>query len=266
MKIAAFNVENLFDRTKVFNQDDNSLTKQISNAVNELNLLFEKEIYTQEIKDRIVILLTELGLAKTDESKYVIFRIIRGKFLARPKGKPIEIVAAGRERWIGWLEMKTEPVNAIAILNTGRVIRDVDADILAVIEAEDRVSLKMFSEHVLKAVDGQPYTEIMLIDGNDTRGIDVGIMTKKGFSIGAIRSHIHLLKNGKPVFSRDSPEYCVTTPAGESFWIIPNHFKSKFGGDDPASKAKRKAQASEVAKIYNRLRREAIPILLYLAT
>jgi exonuclease III len=39
-------------------------------------------------------------------------------------------------------------------------------------------------------------------------------------------------------------------------WVIPNHFKSKFGGNDAPSIAKRKAQATRVAEIYRRLRDE----------
>jgi hypothetical protein len=34
------------------------------------------------------------------------------------------------------------------------------------------------------------YRHVMLVDGNDDRGIDVGIMTKPGFEIGDIRSHV----------------------------------------------------------------------------
>lgn len=36
--------------------------------------------------------------------------------------------------------------------------------------------------------------------------------------------------------------------------MLPNHFKSKFGGNDPTSIAKRKAQATRTAEIYQRLR------------
>ncbi len=95
----------------------------------------------------------------------------------------------------------------------------------------------------------------MVIDGNDLRGIDVGIMTKDGFPIGTMRSHVHDLKpNGKPVFSRDCPEYQVATPSGKTIWVLPNHFKSKFGGNDAGSQAKRRAQSEAVAAIYQRLR------------
>ncbi|MCP4408120.1 MAG: hypothetical protein GY807_10245, partial [Gammaproteobacteria bacterium] len=117
-----------------------------------------------------------------------------------------------------------------------------------------------------------PYTEIMLIDGNDDRGIDVGLMTKEGFEIGMMRSHVHdvpgdvdddelgddILPEGlpaeSPIFSRDCPEYAVTTPAGEVIWMLPNHFKSKFGGNDRRSINKRKAQAIFTRVIYERLR------------
>jgi endonuclease/exonuclease/phosphatase family metal-dependent hydrolase len=95
----------------------------------------------------------------------------------------------------------------------------------------------------------------MVIDGNDDRGIDVGLMTKDGFDIGLMQSHIHDLKpDGSPVYSRDCPEYAVTTPTGELIWLLPNHFKSKFGGNDAASIAKREAQAARTAEIYQRLR------------
>jgi endonuclease/exonuclease/phosphatase family metal-dependent hydrolase len=142
-------------------------------------------------------------------------------------------------------------------MNTGRVIRDVDADIIAVIEAEHRIALKQFSDYVLAKVGGKSYPHVMLIDGNDDRGIDVGLMTKAGYTIGNMRSHIHdLAENGQPVFSRDCPEYCVETPNGEQIWILPNHFKSKFGGNDAASRNKRKAQAKRTAEIYERLMAE----------
>jgi endonuclease/exonuclease/phosphatase family metal-dependent hydrolase len=175
----------------------------------------------------------------------------------------IEVVAEGKADWIGWAELKTAPVDEIAVLNTGRVIRDVDADILAVVEAENRVVLKTFGHYVVDRVNSElpreqrkkPYTKVMLIDGNDDRGIDVGLMTKQGFDIEDMRSHVHDLDDtGEPIYSRDCPEYAVTTPTGESIWVLPNHFKSKFGGNDPDSIAKREAQATRTAEIYHRLR------------
>ncbi len=263
MKIAAFNVENLFDRAKAFNEEDSSSTRKTIQAVTELNSIFEEDVYTSAQKKRILKLIDLLEFDRFDDGPLALIRRIRGKLLKRPRNGDIQVVAHGRGDWIGWAELKTDPVNETAILNTGRVIRDVNADILAVIEAEDRVTLKKFTRYVFDQVNNelppaeraQPYVSVMVIDGNDDRGIDVGLMTKAGYQIGDMRTHIHdLMPNGDPVFSRDCPEYAVTTPDGETIWVLPNHFKSKFGGNDPESIARRTAQAARTAEIYRSLR------------
>jgi len=254
MKIAAFNVENLFDRAKAFNENDSSITTEVLQAVSEINVIFEKASYSTIDQNRILELFEILDLMKSDRGDYVLLRQIRERIVSRPRNKPVRIVAQGRSEWIGWVELKTEPVNEIAVLNTGKVIRDVNADILAVIEAEDRVSLKKFSNYVLKRVNGEEYEEIMLVDGNDDRGIDVGILTKNDYKIRTVRSHIHDLKiDGNPIFSRDCPEYEIITPSGEVIWVIPNHFKSKFGGNNASSREKRRLQAKRTAEIYQEL-------------
>lgn len=273
MKIAAFNVENLFDRAKAFNEENDGEAQRVIDAVAELNGLFEKEVYRDADKERMLRLVDELELNRFNEGPLALIRKIRGAIFQRPRTGGIEVIAAGRASWVGWAELKTAHVNETAVMNTGRVIRDVDADILAVVEAENRVVLRQFSDFVLDKVGGEvneamrPYKEIMLIDGNDDRGIDVGLMTKEGYRIGMMRSHVHDLPDDiddedvpenlpadQPVFSRDCPEYAVTTPEGEVIWVLPNHFKSKFGGNDQRSIDKRKAQAILTWKIYGRLR------------
>lgn len=265
MKIAAFNVENLFDRAKILNQDDENKTQSILDAVSQLNSLFEQDTYTDDILNQMRQLVAQLDLEKSDEGTFVRLRQIRGRIISRPRNQPFEFKASGRQDWVGWAELRTAPVNEIAVMNTGRVIRDVDADILAVVEAENRVALKQFSDLILEEVGGIPYTQIMVIDGNDERGIDVGLMTKTGYEIGLMRSHIHDLQDdGSPIFNRDCPEYSVKMPSGETIWILPNHFKSKFGGDNPDSRQKRLAQATRTAEIYQRLRSEGKNLMVVL--
>jgi endonuclease/exonuclease/phosphatase family metal-dependent hydrolase len=257
MKIAAYNVENLFDRAKAFNLDDAQLAKTILQAESELNNLIREEKYTDEHLARMRELLIILGLEKSDTGPYAILRQIRGRLVSRPANRPFELVAGGQGDWVGWVELRTAEVNEIAVTNTGQVLRDVNADIMAVIEAENRIALKQFSDYVLTKVQGQPYQQVMVIDGNDDRGIDVGLMTKAGFEIGLMRSHIHDRgDDGNTIFSRDCPEFAVKTPGGELIWILPNHFKSKFGGDNDKSRAKRLAQAKQTATIYEKLREE----------
>ena len=258
MKIAAYNVENMFQRTMVFNQPDESVAKLFSRSTTELNLLFEKASYSDTDKKRMMELLGELGFSGRDEARYAQLRKIRGKLLNRSRGGPAtEIVANGREDWIGWVELKKGPIDEIAIQNTARVIKDVGADIIAVIEVEDRKALQKFNEKILSKIGHPGYEHVMVIEGNDERGIDVGLMTGKEYPLRLMQSHVHeKLPGGNPVFSRDAPEYEVRTPSGERIWVIPCHFKSKFGGDDRRSREKRAAQAAKVAEIYNRLRRE----------
>lgn len=253
LKIAAFNVENLFERAQAFNEPTEE-AQRILRQTAELNDLLESVSYAGH-ETRIVELIGELGLDKSDQGNgAVLMRRIRGKLLKRSGGEVV-LLASGRSDWIGWVEAKTDPVNETAIDNTGRVIRDVNADILAVIEADNRPALKRFSEAVLKRITprGRPYEHVMLIDGNDKRGIDVGLMTRADYPIREVRTHIYDgTSSGNRIFSRDCPEYAVETPDDERIWILPNHFKSKYGGQ-ASSNRKRKAQAKRTAEIYTAL-------------
>lgn len=257
MKIAAFNVENLFERAAAFNKSTTTETQRVLKATSRLNELFEEPSYAGD-EQEIVDLIVELGLDQSDRGNdAVLLRKIRGSVLKRPPEGPPQLVASGRADWIGWVEAKKQPVNEIAVDNTGRVIRDVDADILAVIEADNRPALTRFSNDVLKRITprGNPYDHVMLIDGNDERGIDVGIMTRRKYPIRELRTHIYDSDSRRrTIFSRDCPEVAVETPDNELIWVLPNHFKSKFGGETSESKWKRRAQATRTAKIYEELR------------
>jgi endonuclease/exonuclease/phosphatase family metal-dependent hydrolase len=104
---------------------------------------------------------------------------------------------------------------------------------------------------VLGAKFNCEYPHVMVLDGNDQRGIDVGIMSR--YPISGIRSHVDDRNpNGERTFSRDCPEYVVELNDGKRIAVIPNHFKSKRGGDSPAAKAKRLAQASAASAIAKR--------------
>ena len=126
---------------------------------------------------------------------------------------------SGRAEWIGWFELEREPVAETAINNTARVIDCVKADVQCVIEAEDRPGLVRFNEEVMPLVNAQPFEHIMLVDGNDDRGIDVGIMARNGCVVGNMRSHVDDADADGKIFSRDCAEYEIAArrrPAGRS--------------------------------------------------
>jgi len=174
----------------------------------------------------------------------------------RPKAGGLEIVANGREDWIGWVELKSEQVNELAMEHTAMVMRDVNADVLGVVEAENRIVLDKFSAQLLNKVDGTPYEFVMVIDGNDDRGIDVGLVARAGHEIVGIRSHVDDTDLEGRVFSRDCPEYTITTPTGARLVVLVNHLKSKGFGPASASNKLRERQAIRVKEIYERVRAE----------
>lgn len=250
MRLATFNVENMFDRAKALNQETWAAGKPALDAHAELNKLFENVAYSAADKARILKLLGEHGLLKTDDGPLLILRKLRGKLLNRPRTGAVTVAANGRDDWIGWVELKSEPVKETATENTARVIATVAPDILAVIEAEDRTTLRLFNENLIPAVGGAPYEHVMLIDGNDDRGIDVGIVTRSTCPIVSIRSHVDDTDQQGKIFSRDCPEYEVELPSGARLWVLVNHFKSKGFGRQSDNDAKRLRQARRVREIY----------------
>jgi endonuclease/exonuclease/phosphatase family metal-dependent hydrolase len=261
MRLASFNVENMFQRPRVLQARDFDSHRPILDAFAALQALLAQASYSDTDKTRIIDHLHTLGLASRDESEWAYLRRSRGQLVRRKRDGTLEVIANGRGAWIGWLELKKEPVDEVATRNTARVIAAIDADALAVIEAEDRNALVRFNQEVLPYGTPRrrpsPYEHTMLIDGNDDRGIDVGLFTKANHPIRSIRSHVDDRSASRErIFSRDCPEYLIDVPGGSPMLLLVNHFKSKGYGPPAASSAKRKAQATRVAAIYRERRDE----------
>lgn len=259
MKIASYNVENLFRRPAAFIDAEGDANEDVIAAYTRLTELLGQQSYAGD-EDQILDRIEDLGLKWVDENSTAVVREIRGQLLKRTwKPKAAQVIPDGRADWIGWVELKRREVNSQATENTAAIIGEVNPDVLAVVEAEDRLTLDRFNEYVLRKVNDWMFGHTMLVDGNDERGIDVGVMTKRPFPIERLRSHIDDLKKGqedkdKPgtIFSRDCPEYEIPTPDGGSLLLMVNHFKSKIGGGE----ARRKEQAEQVAKIYGERREQ----------
>lgn len=259
MRIASFNVENLFDRAKAMDLDTWKEGRPVLEKFAALNSLLGESDYTAARKRRMVQLLADLGLEKSDTGPFVLLRRNHGGLLKRPKSGGIEITAEGRADWIGSLELRDETVNEQAIRNTGSVLRDIHADIVGIVEAESRPVLVKFNDEMIGAEGGSPYCHAMLIDGNDDRGIDVGILTGQNYPIVRMTSHVDDCDGkGERIFSRDCPEFTVQTSSGVEILVMVNHLKSKGFGSQSSSNARRKAQAARVKKIYEERSRQGI--------
>jgi endonuclease/exonuclease/phosphatase family metal-dependent hydrolase len=257
VRFASFNVENLFARPKAMNLTTWADGQPILDAFAELEALFNHAVYTSEDRARMVELLLQLDVYRrvdgvvrrnrSREPRWVWLRANRGTFDVERADTGIEIVADGRSDWVGWVELATEPVDELATRMTARVIADVAADVLAVVEAEDRPSLDRFNSELLAG----RYAHCMVIDGNDSRGIDVGIMTTGAVELVSLRSNVDTADpvSGDHLFSRDCPEYRCRMGSGADVYVLVNHFKSQSGGGGP----RRARQAAEVVRIVDGL-------------
>ncbi|GIH15594.1 hypothetical protein Raf01_37660 [Rugosimonospora africana] len=261
VRIASFNVENLFNRARALERTTWTAGRVALEAFGRVSELLEEPTYTPEGKREILRELQRLGLRNGDTARFARLRQNRGRLVRRSRDGRVEIVASGRTDWIGWVELITDRVDELALLNTARVIRDVDADIVGVIEAENRLALKRFADAAL-VVDRQVrYPHVMVMDGNDERGINVGLLCGAQYPLIAQRSHVDDRDTVGRVFSRDCAEYHFATPHGQRLVMLVNHFKSKGYGGKVASDAIRRRQARRVAEIYQSLVADSTPLV-----
>ena len=239
MRIATYNVENLFSRVKAMNGDDPAKTSVVLADVAELQRLIEQPLYTDADKARMLAILHKHKATGTS-----------GPFFLQETRRRLysggKIVANGREDWFGSIEWARDLIQAPAIENTGRIINELKADVLCLVEVESRPVLRRFNETMLAAA---PYPHAMLIDGNDERGIDVGLLSRRPLL--DLRSHVDDLdaSTGRPVFSRDCAQFEIDIPGTHHLWVLVNHFKSRGYGSKTANDARRKRQAETVAAL-----------------
>lgn len=237
VRIGTFNVENLFSRARVLNFASFETGDEKLAVIAELQSALEEAIYD---KEKIIQLYKQVD-------DVITFNVLRSdvgfNIISRRNEDEFVVNADGRDDWLGFIDFRRDKFSDDTSKNTARVIREIDTDILCMVEVEDRLTLKSFNSDRL----GDRYDFNMCIDGNDRRGIDVGLYSK--FALGNLHTNIFDRSGGSSrVFSRDCLEVEVVTPAGERIWVLINHFKSK-GGNRARGDARRKRQADRVAEI-----------------
>jgi len=131
-------------------------------------------------------------------------------------------------------------------------ILSMDVDVLAVQEVENIDILKEFNRKHL----GGLYSHQILVEGNDPRLIDVGLLSK--LPVGAVTSFQTATHPDRPevrVFGRDLLEVEILNPSRSKklFTLYNNHLKSHFGDDDEggreANDTRRRQQAETVRRL-----------------
>ncbi len=121
---------------------------------------------------------------------------------------------------------------------TAEVLRDADADVVALQEVFDRASLDHFHDAILVPAGVAPYPWRVCLPGNDGRGLDLALMSR--VPLRGVASHAALtpadlgleppvgLARDRPIFRRD----CLVAEVGNlTLWVC--HFKAPW--PDPAA-------------------------------
>ena len=232
-RIATFNVQNLFKRVAVFSQRDPNVGEEALKNIGKLQTELNRSTYNKQEILRLY------NLVK----KFITISEDKGKLWKKRGYTIIGVQADGRKDWDGSIVFKTANYNETERSNTARVIRNTKADILCMVEVEDKPTLRSFDSHLMSS--RYPYE--MLIDAMDPRGIDVGLYSK--FPIGGVWTHMYDKKNNKSIFSRDCLEVQLLLPGNRTLYILCNHFKSKGYGSRKKGNEKRKRQAERVKEI-----------------
>lgn len=238
-RVGTFNMENLFSRIKALNLLDNSKTTSIFNDVTILEQLLAKTTYS--LADKAQILKLSASLAS-----YIEIQEDKGRLFSGNIGNQ-RVIANGAGDWSGQISFRRADISNMARESTAEVVNNLKADVLCCVEVEDRQVLQSFNKGRLKS----PFDYAMLIDGNDPRGINVGLLSR--FELGAIRTHIFDVDaKRKTIFSRDCLEVELKLKDGRSLYILCNHLKSQGYGDSAANDARRFQQATRLAAILSR--------------
>jgi endonuclease/exonuclease/phosphatase family metal-dependent hydrolase len=173
--------------------------------------------------------------------RYRLLENVRGD----RSGTPIDYDAfnqGGHINMLGWSIDAYGPIGTSARALTAKVILENAPDVLAVQEVENLEALIQFNRKYLD----NTYPYLMVIDGNDPRQIDVGVLSR--FDFEAIRTH-RFEPPGSPfwdrTFSRDCLEVELRIAEGRHLTLLVNHFKSQIGGGEE----RRKEQADRVTEI-----------------
>jgi len=188
-----------------------------------------------------------LGFHKSSLQPYVVLRRKAGQLFLRQRSGEPDYKAGPGTNWNGWIKLHSRPINDVAVTNKGRVITEVNPDILIVQEIEDRQSLLGFNEGYLS--EEVRFSEIYSIEGNDEYSRSMGIMTKKEYRVNSVISHSNEWWKDEKLFDKDLQEYEIRTPKGEILWIL----SAQMAEPGPDNEEKRKAQSERIAEVYDQL-------------
>ncbi|MFD2562933.1 hypothetical protein [Aquimarina rubra] len=247
MKIATYNIQNLFHRDKSLMKQ--SISKSMSDWITELDTLMRKPTTNVPEQDRIRELSFLIGFEKTSQKPYAIMRRKAGLLYMKGIHHSIETKASELTNWNGWIALQTLPIKPLATKHKAQVIADVNADILLLHEVEDRSSLEEFNQVILPEIKCKPYAQSFVIQSNDMKGLETAILLRDGYKLQSVKTH---LIGGYSDAFQHLLEFEITTPTAQKIWVL-GIYLAKQDVDVKTADVIRKSQVKNIASIYEKL-------------
>ncbi len=248
MKIATFNVQNLFHRDRSLLE---KLTKNLTvDWTIELDKLMVEPSKSLTQQDRIRELSLLIGFEKSSPRPYAVLRRKAGFLFMKGLSHSIDNKAGNLTDWNGWIKLQTVPINPKATQHKAQVIANVNPDILLLQEIEDRASFEDFNQLILPEFDCKSFNDSFVIQGNDMNSLEMGIALRQGYNLEAVRTHNISAANNDD--GKNLIEYEISTPSKETIWLL-NAYLKKPIKDRKESDKIRKKQVCKIAEVYNKL-------------
>jgi len=248
MIIATYNIQNIFYRNKSLIRKYKEENRDL--WIEEFENLMIKSIRTDKEFNRMRVLSQLLGFEDSQQSPDLIMKHKMGHLFLKKNTHSKTYKASQLTDWNGWIKLNSNPINETAIENKAKVIKEVYPDVLILLEVEDRASLIEFNKYFL--LDSYQY--ILFLETNDAYGRGIGVLTKKGYKVTSMKSHVNDFdENGNPIFDMDLQEYEIMTPSGKVVTILSTCFLDDTI-NPKQSNDKIKIQSNRVAEVYKELK------------
>ncbi len=246
MKIATFNVQNLFHRDRSLIQK--TVGKCVPDWIVEFDTLLTKEKSASNT-ERLKELSFLLDFDKTYQNPYVVMRKKAGELYLKGMNCSKELKSGELTDWNGWIRVQTVPIDPESTNHKAMVISEIDPDILVLQEVEDKMSLDEFNNFILPKFNCASFSESILIPNSEGRGRNQALLLKNGYQLESIK--IHTIDDSESA-TQELLEYEIQSPKGKTIHLLAAYFyENKF--DKEKTFEIRKNQAYQVSVIYKML-------------
>lgn len=263
MRIAFYNIENLFFRYRSLKSSisDRCQQKEFSEFDELLNL---KSKSHRELT-RIQQLTRILGFEQEDPARTAKLNHC-GCSMQLYNGHQKLDNSYFQNKKKGWIDIVNYPLRSSSISNKAMTVAEANADLLFLLQVENRQSIERFNNEVLINYPFVNYSNIDVFGGNDYRDINHAILLRKNAILEKSQSYKNQKCNGgENLFHRDFSVYEVIISGAKRLWIFLIELAST-GDNKHISDELRLKQCKFIANVYNDLRNQGITDIIIMGS